>query len=141
MSAIRSTNRTNTRTTSRAVSGQVLPRAPRLNLSLNLSSIENTRVEMARVYRDARSGRLDTSEAGRLAYILTQITKAFDLELVERRCRRRLASGAKYLRVFGRSCPLGMDRLFHLKGTPQTQGYACIWRRRWDALFWLAAGT
>jgi hypothetical protein len=42
---------------------------------LKLATIEDCRREMARVYRDARSGATDTQDASRLVYILTSIAK------------------------------------------------------------------
>lgn len=51
--------------------------------TLRLKSLDDVRVEMARVYRDARSGKMDLSKAGKLAYILVQLsnlTRDTDLE-------------------------------------------------------------
>jgi hypothetical protein len=50
-----------------------------------LSSIEDVRREMATIYREARAGKVDISDAGRLAYILTGIGKLVEVEQVERR--------------------------------------------------------
>ena len=50
-----------------------------------LSSIEDVRREMATIYREARAGKVDISDAGRLAYILTGIGKLVEIEQVERR--------------------------------------------------------
>jgi len=66
----------------RTVSGEVLsPTPPRINLS----SAETIRQEMARVYREARSGQIDTNEASKLIYMLSQITKAYELGEIEKR--------------------------------------------------------
>ncbi len=43
------------------------------------------RREMARVYREARGGIIDSSEAGRLAYILTGIGKLIEATEIEKR--------------------------------------------------------
>ncbi len=40
---------------------------------------------MAKVYREARRGKLPTEEATRLTYILTQIVKAHEVAVIERR--------------------------------------------------------
>lgn len=40
---------------------------------------------MARVYREARGGTLDTSEGTRLIYMLSQIVKAYELGVLEKR--------------------------------------------------------
>ena len=52
---------------------------------IKLSSVEDVRREMATIYREARTGRLDISEAGRLAYILTGIGKLIEVESIEKR--------------------------------------------------------
>lgn len=52
---------------------------------LNLSSVDDVRREMARVYRDARGGNLPSSEATRLVYILSQMLKAYELYVLEER--------------------------------------------------------
>ena len=49
---------------------RVIPAHP-----LKLATVEDCRREMARVYRDARSGATDTQDASRLVYILTSIAK------------------------------------------------------------------
>lgn len=67
-----------------AASGDVLPPSPRINLS----TAEDIRREMSRVYREARAKEMDTSEAGRLVYILGQIIKAYELEVIEQRIAR-----------------------------------------------------
>ena len=43
---------------------------------INLSTSEDIRREMGRVYREARSKKLLATEASKLVYILTQILKA-----------------------------------------------------------------
>ncbi|SCX62726.1 hypothetical protein [Nitrosospira sp. Nsp1] len=45
---------------------------------IKLNELEDVRREMASVYRQARGGRMDVSEAGRLAYILTGIGKLIE---------------------------------------------------------------
>ena len=52
---------------------------------INLSSAEDIRREMGRVYREARNKKLPTSEATRLTYILTQILRATEVYLLEER--------------------------------------------------------
>ena len=52
---------------------------------INLSSCEDIRREMARVYREARSGKLPISDATRLSYILVQIIKVHELIALEER--------------------------------------------------------
>lgn len=50
-----------------------------------LNSLEGVRREMSRVYRDAESGKRDSSEASKLVYILSQIGKLLELSEIERR--------------------------------------------------------
>ncbi len=45
---------------------------------VNLKTINDVRVEMAAVYREAKGGRMDVQDATRLVYILTQIQKAIE---------------------------------------------------------------
>ena len=52
---------------------------------INLATAEDIRREMGRVYREARSGKLPTSEATKLTYILTQILRATEIYLMEQR--------------------------------------------------------
>lgn len=40
---------------------------------------------MATIYREARAGTIDISDAGRLAYVLTGIGKLIEVELIEQR--------------------------------------------------------
>lgn len=47
---------------------------------INLSSLEHIRLEMGRVYREARAGILPTSEASRLNFMLMNISKALEAE-------------------------------------------------------------
>jgi hypothetical protein len=42
---------------------------------IKLKTLDNVRQEMARVYRDARQGRIDTQEGSRLIYMLGQLSK------------------------------------------------------------------
>jgi hypothetical protein len=50
-----------------------------------LNTLEGVRREMARVYRDAESGKRDTAEASKLTYMLGQIGKVLELTEIERR--------------------------------------------------------
>jgi hypothetical protein len=52
---------------------------------IKLNELEDVRREMARVYREARGGKIDSSEAGRLAYILTGIGKLIEATEIEKR--------------------------------------------------------
>lgn len=52
---------------------------------INLSTAEDIRREMGRVYREARNKKLPTNEATKLTYILTQILKATEVFILEER--------------------------------------------------------
>ena len=52
---------------------------------LNLSSSEDVRREMAKVYREARSRQIEPSEATKLVFILTQILRAHEQVVLEGR--------------------------------------------------------
>jgi hypothetical protein len=60
---------------------ELYPSSPRINLSTS----EDVRREMARVYRETRSLAINTNEAAKLTYILTQILKAHELSCIEQR--------------------------------------------------------
>jgi hypothetical protein len=55
---------------------------------INLSSGEDVRREMARVYREARAGTLGTNEASKLFYMLGHILKAHEVIVLENRLIR-----------------------------------------------------
>ncbi|MBK7424251.1 MAG: hypothetical protein IPJ48_14870 [Propionivibrio sp.] len=63
-----------------AAAGKPDPTPPKIKLS----NIEDVRSKMAKIY-EARSGKLDISDAGRLAYVLTGIGKPIEVEVIEKR--------------------------------------------------------
>lgn len=65
------------------IEGQVLQALP--TPQIKLATIEDCRREMARVYRDARTAKIDTSEASRLVYMLSQIGKLIETGQLEQR--------------------------------------------------------
>lgn len=64
-----------------ATTGELDPPPPKIKLN----SIGDVRREMATIYREARAGKLDISDAGRFAYVLTGIGKLIEVELIEQR--------------------------------------------------------
>mgnify|MGYP003430302272 CR=1 FL=1 len=52
---------------------------------INLHDFDAVRREMSRVYRDMRSGRIDTQDGTRLVYALSQIAKLHEIVEIERR--------------------------------------------------------
>jgi len=50
-----------------------------------LQSLEDVRREAARVYREARAGRLETADASRLSFMLQGIAKMIEATTIERR--------------------------------------------------------
>ena len=59
----------------------VLPTPSRIDLK----TIDDVRVEMARVYRDMRSGKIDTQDGTKLAYVLAQLGKLIEAGEIEKR--------------------------------------------------------
>ncbi len=62
-------------------SGKLLPTPPRIDLK----TIDDVRVEMARVYRDMRTGKVDTADGTKLAYVLAQLGKLIDSHELQQR--------------------------------------------------------
>ena len=58
-----------------------LPTPPRIDLK----TIDDVRVEMARVYRDMRAGRIESSDGTKLAYVLAQLGKLIESGELEKR--------------------------------------------------------
>ena len=52
---------------------------------INLDSLENVRREVARLYREARSGMLPLTDATRLAFLLQVLAKLHEVTTLERR--------------------------------------------------------
>lgn len=52
---------------------------------INLATSDDVRREMAKVYRESRGGKIATSEATRLVYMLTQILKAHEVHVLEQK--------------------------------------------------------
>jgi hypothetical protein len=52
---------------------------------IHLSTAEDVRREMARVYRDSRSQKIMPSEGTKLVLMLTQILKAHELYMIEKK--------------------------------------------------------
>lgn len=72
------------------LSGELLPRnqppaPPPTSRRICLKSVDAVRREMGRVYRDARRGEIETTEAAKLTYILAELRKTFEISVLERR--------------------------------------------------------
>jgi len=52
---------------------------------VRLHTIDDLRLELSRVYRDMRDGKLESSEGTKLAYVLGQMAKLFELSAIEAR--------------------------------------------------------
>lgn len=65
-------------------SGKPVP-TPRRTKHIRLRTVDDVRAEAERVYRDARNGRIETSEGSRLTYMLSQITTMIELSDLGRR--------------------------------------------------------
>lgn len=69
-----------------AETGEPIPPPPAS--AINLHDIAAVRREMAKVYRDSRSGKIDTRDGARLVYMLTQIKELHAAEELERRVQQ-----------------------------------------------------
>ena len=66
--------------------GELLDPTPSNSMSkIRLNDAETIRMEMARVYRDMRIGRIDTQDGTRLAYVLDMVRKAHETCELQRR--------------------------------------------------------
>ena len=63
--------------------GQLLRAIP--TPQLKLATIDDCRREMAKVYRDAKTGQTETADASRLVYMLTSIAKLIEVGKLEER--------------------------------------------------------
>lgn len=66
------------------IDGQTLslvPTPPKIDLATPL----DVRREMAKVYREAKAGKIDTQDGSRLIYMLSQVGKMIELHEVETR--------------------------------------------------------
>lgn len=59
----------------------LLPTPPRIDLK----SIDDIRLEMARVYREMRSKTIETQDGTRLVYVLAAMGKLIELHEIEKR--------------------------------------------------------
>ena len=55
---------------------------------VDLKTIDNVRLEMAKVYRDMKSQKIPAQDGTRLVYVLTQIGKMIELHDIEKRVNR-----------------------------------------------------
>lgn len=55
---------------------------------IRLTTADEIRVEMAKVYRLARRGQMPTDQATKLTYILGELRKALELSVIERRIQQ-----------------------------------------------------
>lgn len=54
---------------------------------IDLATLDDVRREMGKLYREARSGMIDTRDATRLAYILGEMVKLFAVRELEQRVK------------------------------------------------------
>ena len=52
---------------------------------IKLQTLDDIRVEMSRVYRECRAGKLDVTEGGKLSYQLQNIGKMIEAGVIEKR--------------------------------------------------------
>lgn len=63
----------------------VLPPTPRQKGSIQLTKISDVRYEVAKLYREARTGKIDVQDATRLAYLLQVLAKIIENGELEKR--------------------------------------------------------
>ena len=68
----------------RVIEGEVMRHTPKIKLS----SLDAIRTEMAKVYREVRAGKMDSSNAARLTYMLAQLGKLYESSVIERRLKQ-----------------------------------------------------
>jgi hypothetical protein len=63
---------------------------------INLSSLDDVRLEMSRVYRDMRANTIDTGDGSRLVYVLGQLAKLHEsVEIARRLATLEMAVGGR----------------------------------------------
>lgn len=62
-------------------SGIVVPRGKRIDLA----TIDDVRLQMCVLYREAKEGKIETSNATKLCYILAQIGRMIEIHDIEKR--------------------------------------------------------
>jgi hypothetical protein len=68
--------------------GELLHPTPRAKpAKIDLATPDDVRREMGKLYREARNGQIDTRDATRLAYILGEMLKVFDIRKLEGRVK------------------------------------------------------
>ena len=67
------------------VDGATLKLVPTPRVTIHLKTIDHLRLEMGKVYREMRSGDLDSQTGSRLVYVLGEIRKLIELADLEKR--------------------------------------------------------
>jgi hypothetical protein len=80
---------------SQAIDGELIPAAATPK-QIKLSSIRDVRIEMAAVYREVRSGKMEAQTATRLTYVLTAIANAIRDHELEKRLEKLEQDNEKY---------------------------------------------
>ena len=69
-------------------SGELIDPTPCARLAkIDLHTLDDVRREMAKLYREARNGQIDTRDATRLVYILGELVKVFAVRELEARVK------------------------------------------------------
>lgn len=65
---------------------------------IHLKTADDVRLEMAKVYRDMRQGRVEMADGTKLAYVLGQLNKAIETGIIEARMEalERTLKGRKH---------------------------------------------
>jgi hypothetical protein len=79
--ALKRTSDKKTSVTIDGATSEVLPTPPRIDLK----TIDDVRLEMARVYREMRGNSMEAQQGTRLVYVLSQIGKLIEIHEIEQR--------------------------------------------------------
>lgn len=70
---------------------------------IRLGTVDELRIELGRVYKDARTGRIDTQDATRLGYLLDLVRKMIETDVIAKRIEAIEARAAQALPLDPRS--------------------------------------
>jgi len=80
-------------------SGRGIRLLPTPSPTIHLKTLDDVRIEMAKVYRDMKLGKLPTQDGTRLVYVLSQIGRVIDADQIA----ERVEAVERTLRLRGKS--------------------------------------
>jgi len=72
------------------IEGEHIPARPHVlkPATIRLNTIRDCRRELAKVYCDARQGRIEAAEGTKLAFMLTGLSKMIEVDILEQRIQK-----------------------------------------------------